>query len=222
VIIKDIQAKAVLFFVCASVFTACANASLYNDPAAMADFTGRTPFEITQLDSYLRVDVEYAVYVPGTYPGRDFTGGSQYIYAYQVFNSSRSNVAVDFFSVGLTGGAGADLIYTDDTYGYNPQAGVEPSISHVFAQSTGFVFADQNLNPRKWSSVLIFSSVYSPTMGVGTVSGGGLCGMGILVTPSTVPEPATILMIGSGLILLNLRRKCTALKTGRWKITGTK
>jgi hypothetical protein len=223
VFLKDIQVKTVLLFVCAFVFAACADASLYNDPAAITGFTGRASFDISQLDSYLRVDVEYAVYAPGTYPGQDLTGGSQYIYAYQVFNSNRSNVAVDFFSVEIISGASADLIYADDTYGYGPGSGIEPSSLHIFAQSAGFVFASQQLNPRKWSDVLIFSSVHSPTMGVGTVTGGGLCGMEILVTPSTVPEPATILMIGQGLLMLiNRKKHSAASKTGYQKIVAIK
>jgi hypothetical protein len=229
VVIKDIQVKTVLLFVCVSVFAACADTPLYNDPAAMTGFTGMASFDISQPDSYMKVDVEYAVYAPGTYPGHDLTDpnhgltdDSQYIYAYQVFNN-KSNVAVDFFSVGIISGASADLIYTDDTYGCSPGTGEEPSFLYMFAQSAGFIFADQGLNPRKRSDVLIFSSIHSPTMGVGTVSGGGLSNMGDLPTPSIIPEPATILMIGPGLlILINRKRHSAASKTGRQKIVGTK
>jgi len=58
-------------------------------------------------------------------------------------------------------------------------------------------------------------------MGVGTVSGGGLSGMGTLTTP--IPEPATILMIGPGLLMLiNRKRHSAASKTGRQKIMITK
>ncbi|OHB59067.1 MAG: hypothetical protein A2173_08190 [Planctomycetes bacterium RBG_13_44_8b] len=216
---KDVHVKTVLLFVCAAVFAAGADASLYNDPAAMTGFTGRASFDISQSGSSLRVDVEYAVYAPGTYPGIDLTGGSQYIYAYQVFNSNRSNVAVDFFSVEIISGASADLIYADDTYG----SGIEPSSSHIFAQSAGFVFAAQNLDPRKWSDVLIFSSVHSPTTGVGTINGGGLCGMEVLATPSAVPEPATILFIVPGLLIsTNRKRHLSASKTGCRKIVTIK
>ncbi|MBN1787681.1 MAG: hypothetical protein JW806_04735 [Sedimentisphaerales bacterium] len=204
-ITKGILTKTIFLFVCVFVFTACVDASLYNDPAAIPGFTGRTPFDVSQLGSSLRVDVEYAVYAPGTYPGQDLTGGNQYIYAYQVFNSSISNVAVDFFSVGLSDSTDADLIYVDDTYGHSPGSGIEPLFVNIFSQSAGFIFAGEPLNSRKWSDVLIFSSSGPPVMGIGTVSGGGLSDMGAL--PTVVPEPATITIISSGLLMLISRKR---------------
>ena len=207
---KNIGAKTIFLLACAVVFAACADASLYSDPAAMAGYTGRTSINIIQSGVELKADVEYAVYAPGTYSGNDLTSGNEYIYAYQIFNSLKSDVAVDFFSVGIISPATVSTIYTDDTYGYNPGTGVEPLLSKIFAQSAGFVFAGQNLNPRQWSSVLIFSSVHSPTIGFGTVSGGGLCGMGSLPTPAILPEPATIVMIMPALLALRNKNKNTA------------
>ena len=194
-------------------FALITEGSLYNDPAAMTGFADRTSFDITLPGIRLQADVEYAVYAPGTYPGNDLSGGSKYIYAYQIFNSSRPDIAIDFFSVGIISGATVDTIYSDDTYGYIPESAIEPSMSNIFAQSAGFIFAGESLDLKKWSSVLIFSSTYSPTIGFGTISGGGLCGMGDLATPSTVPEPATIVMIAPALLVLVNKSK---------KIKGTK
>ena len=192
------------------IFAVCTDASLYNDPAAMPGYTNKTSFDITLLGIELKADVEYAVYAPGTYPGSDFTGGNEYIYAYQIFNDLKADVAIDFFSVGIIGPATVNNIYTDDTYGYSPPSAIEPAISSIFAQSAGFIFAGQSLNPRRWSSVLIFSSVHSPTIGFGAVSGGGLCGMGSLPTPAILPEPATIVMIMPALLALRNKNKNTA------------
>ena len=203
---KNIKAKTIFFLAGIAVFAAYTDASLYNDPAAMAGYAGITSVNVTQSSIKLKVGVEYAVYAPGTYPGSDLTSGNGYIYAYQIFNDLKANVAVDFFSVGIISPATVDDIYIDDTYGYSPKSAVEPSMSNIFAQSAAFVFAGENLNPRKWSSVLIFRSANLPTIGFGTVSGGGLCGMGDLPTPSIVPEPATIVMIAPALLVLKIKK----------------
>jgi hypothetical protein len=190
-------------------FALIAKGSLYNDPAAMEDFTNKTSFNIAALGSVLKVDVEYSVYAPGDYPGDDVTSGNAYIYAYQIFNSVQSNVAVDFFSVGILSNS-INFVYTDSDYGIS--GGVDP-FAFNFPQSVGYVFIDDALNPGQWSDVLIFSSIHSPTMGFGTVSDGGLCGMGSLATLSVLPEPATIVMIAPALLVLVNKNK---------KITGTK
>jgi hypothetical protein len=212
---KNIKAKTILLLTCAAVFTAGADTSLYNNPAVLPGYTDRISFDITRSGIEMKVHVEYAVFAPGAYPGNDLAGDNEYIYAYQIFNGSRSGVAVDFFSVGIISGAIVNTICSDDTYGDSPGSGVEPSTSNIFAQSAAFMFAGGNLNPKKWSDVLIFSSTSSPTIGFGTVSGGGLCGMGALATPSIVivPEPATIAMIAPALLVLKNKNK---------KITGTK
>lgn len=199
---RNMKTKTIFLFACATVFAVCAKASLYNDPAAMTGFKNKTSFNITMSGSVLKADVEYAVYSPGDYPGDDRTGDSEYIYAYQILNSTQSNVAVDFFSVGILSGSSIDLIYTDTSYGV--LGGTVP-FAFNFSQSAGYVFIRDALNPGQWSDVLIFSSTYSPTIGFGTVSGSGLSGMGSLPTPS-VPEPATILFIAPAIFILRIKK----------------
>jgi hypothetical protein len=209
---KNIWGKTILLAFVA-VFAVCADASLYNDLAAIAGYAGRTSINIIQSDIELKVDVEYVVYAPRTYLGSDLTSGNEYIYAYQIFNDLKADVAIDFFSVGIIGPATVNNIYTDDTYGYSPSFAVEPSMSNIFAQSAGYVFAGQNLNPRRWPSVLIFSSDNGPTIGFGTVSGGGLCGMGALPTPSIIPEPVTIVLIAPAFLAFwNKNKRITRTK----------
>ncbi|MDD5134711.1 MAG: hypothetical protein PHP01_04815, partial [Phycisphaerae bacterium] len=169
---KLFKLTAIIFFASIS-FSLCANGSLYNDPAAMAGFTGTTTFNLSQASSILNVDVEYAVFAPGQYGGDDLSGGGAYIYAYQIFNNSASNVAVDFFSVGIPGDSGIDIVYTDTNYGTS--GGIDP-LAFQFPQSAGYMFMRQSLNPGQNSSVLLFSSDYLPTTGFGAVSGGGLGG----------------------------------------------
>ncbi|MGB8226429.1 MAG: hypothetical protein WCE45_06145 [Sedimentisphaerales bacterium] len=201
---KNIKTKTILLFVCVSIFAVCAEASLYNDPNAMADFKNKTSFSITMSGKTLKADVEYAVYAPGDYQGDDQTDGSEYIYAYQISNSTQSNVAIDFFSVGLIDSSYADYIYTDTTYG--TPGGKDP-FAFSFPQSAGYMFIGDALNPGQWSDVLIFSSTYSPTIGFGTVSGGGLCGMGSLPTPSMLlPEPATIIFLAPTILILRIKK----------------
>ncbi|MGD0784596.1 MAG: hypothetical protein ABR969_02155 [Sedimentisphaerales bacterium] len=202
---KTIKGNITIFLACAItcafVFAVSAEASLCNDPNAMTGFTGRTSFDIMISEA----DVYYAVYAPDTYPGKDLTGGSEYIYAYQIINSPHANVAIDFFSVGISSGVVIDNIYTDNTYG----SGVDPLLSNIFAQSAWFIFADQSLNSREWSKVLIFTSVLSPTMGFGTISGGGASGMAALPTPSMspVPEPATIALLLPAILIFKPNRR---------------
>jgi hypothetical protein len=212
---KTIKRNITIFLACAFVFAASAKASLFGDPAAMTGFTGTTAFNITVSTVILKGNIDYAVYAPGMYPGSDLTGDSEYIYAYQIFTSTKDNVAIDFFSVGISNGTTIDHIYTDNTYGSSPGTGINPSLSNIFAQSAGFIFAAPSLDPRDWSNVLIFTSAYLPTMGFGTISGGGASGMASLPTLSTssIPEPATIaLLLPAILIFTSNRRKITVIK----------
>jgi hypothetical protein len=182
------------------LFCVYADASLMGIPA----YSGTTTFNLSQGTSNLNVDVEYAVFAPGQYTGNDISGGSKYIYAYQIFSKSpASNVAVDFFSVGIPIGGSISAVGTDSTYG--TLGGVTP-LAFNFPQSAGYMFIYSALNPGQHSAVLLFSSVHSPTMGFGTVSGGGLSGMGALPT-ILVPEPLTITLLIPAIMALRNKRK---------------
>ncbi|MFA6175435.1 MAG: hypothetical protein WC765_02520, partial [Phycisphaerae bacterium] len=66
------------------LFCVCANASLIGIPA----YSGTTAFNLSNGTSVLNANVEYAVFAPGQYTGNDISGGSDYIYAYQIFSNS--------------------------------------------------------------------------------------------------------------------------------------
>lgn len=199
-----LKSNLIILLVSIFVCTAVANASLYNDPAAISGYTGISTFAITQSGSTLIVNVEYAVYSPGSYSGLDLSGGSEYIYAYQIFNSSHGNVAVDFFSVGITCGSCIENIYTDSSYG--SLGGVIP-VAFEMPQSASYIFMAASLDPGEHSSVLLFSSIHSPMMGFGSISGGGLAETQALAAPSILPEPATIVMFVPALLVLINKRK---------------
>jgi hypothetical protein len=165
-------------------------------------YSGTTAFSFSQGTSILNVNVEYAVFAPGQYAGSDTSGGTDYIYAYQIFSDSSSTVAVDFFSVGIISGSSINTVYTDSTYG--TLGGVNP-FAFNFPQSAGYIFTPAALNPGQYSTVLLFSSDYAPTMGFGTVSSGGLGGMCALPTPA-VPEPMTIALLIPAIAALRNRK----------------
>jgi hypothetical protein len=196
--------KSVVIFLSVLVCV-CANAALMGIPA----YSGTTQFNLTNGTSVLNVTVEYAVFAPGSYTGNDISGGSNHIYAYQIFSNGTgsslpaSNVAVDFFSVGIPIGSSTNAVGTDP--GYGAPLGVNP-LAFSFPQSAGYMFTLSALNPGQHSMVLLFSSVHTPTMGFGTISGGGMSGMGALAAPSVVPEPVTIALLIPAVLALRNRR----------------
>lgn len=181
------------------LFCVYANASLMGIPG----YSGTTAFNLSNGTSVLNVSVEYAVFAPGTYAGSDISGGSDFIYAYQIFSNSASNCAVDFFSIDIPLGCSINAVGTDT--GYGTLGGVNP-LAFKFPQSAGYMFIYSALNPGQHSSVLLFSSDYSPVMSFGTVSGGGLSGMGALPT-LLVPEPVTIALLIPAIMALRNKRK---------------
>jgi hypothetical protein len=205
--------KSVVIFISVLVCV-CANAlpvPLLGDPAAIPGWTNTTQFNLTNGTSILNVTVEYAVFAAGSYTGNDISGGNDFIYAYQIFNNGTgsslpaSTVAVDFFSVGISMGSSMGTVGIDA--GYGTPSGVNP-MAFNFPQSAGYIFPLplSALNQGQHSMVLLFSSVHAPMAGFGTISGGGLSGMGMLPAPSLVPEPATMALLIPAILVLRKKR----------------
>lgn len=144
-------------------------------------------------------------------------GEGRYIYAYQIKNDEGSlQEAVGYFAI-LLGGAPFDGIGSD-VWETDTQA-VEPSAEY-FVESTGDVvfefksdpeegelLGDDNLEPGMHSYILMFTSNNDWVPGRFQMKGGDL---GDYEPPSpvpTIPEPATILILGMG--------ACTTLITKR-------
>ncbi len=191
-----------------SLATAALAGPLATDSAALASWRGSTVFSGTNGGNTHTVDavVDFAVYEPGNFSlsaalGNPFdvTGGTEYIYAYEVF---RQGVDADIssLSISLIPGAVAD----NSTYaGHDPstpEGGVGP-ISANFIPGVGF---GPKLNVR-WnfipamtganhSDILFFASPFGPQLLQSTIGGTSTtAAMALLPTP--VPEPGTCLLL---------------------------
>ena len=160
------------------------------------------------LGATIDVDVEYAVYQAGDYEdsGTDPSGGTEYVYAYQIFNDLAGDVLVSSFSVGLDSAADPDDIGSDA--GSGTAGGTAPSAS-AFSGSpptsaVWYFFNDTIDPPGEYSEVLIFTSPNGPQWAPATVMDSGLSDIQNL--PSPIPEPATLALMGLGGAFALIRR----------------
>ncbi len=157
------------------------------------------------------VDVEYAVYQPGDYggSGTDPSDGTEYVYAYQIFNDLAGNEPVSSFSVGLDAGADPDDIGSDA--GSGTTGGTVPSASAFSGSpptSAVWYFYLNTIDPtptNEYSEVLLFTSPYGPQWAPGSLLDSGLSDKHDL--PSPIPEPATLALMALGGLGLLLGRK---------------
>jgi hypothetical protein len=135
-------------------------------------------------------------------------GEGKYIYAYQIKNDEGSlQEAVGYFAI-LLGGAPFDELGSD--VHVNDTEAVEPSAEYFLEETGNIVFefksepeegellGDDNLEPGMHSYILIFTSNNDWVPGSFQMKGGDL---GDYEPPSpvpTIPEPATILILGMG------------------------
>jgi hypothetical protein len=190
-------------------------APLSSDIAAIPAYRGSTPF--ASLDGMLGGSVDYAVYAKGSYDGmykNQFNGS--FVYAYQVFNSDNSKVAIDYFSVGLFDDVQAQNAVYDPTKGTDAPQGSIPFMQFILPQSAIYLFQSDNIGAGEHSLTLLFASDTAPEMAKGAVSGGFTGGATMdLPTPMPsgwiVPEPATFgLLIGGA--FMAIRRKTKGLR----------
>jgi hypothetical protein len=165
----------------------------------------------------LVADVEYAVFAPGDYPGLDPSGGSNYVYAYQILpaldtdgTTILGSTYVSWFSVGLDGDENPSGIGSDPTQAI---LGGQPPDTSAF-QGTPITTAlweyiptVLNVHTGAYSEVLLFTSPFVPEWDNASVSGGfGLQDMESLPSPSNIPEPSLIVLAGLGVAGLIRRR----------------
>ena len=170
----------------------------------------------------IAVDVDYCVYAPGqfelSFPGQDPTGGTEYVYAYQIFNDLDPHPVtmpgfnpdyVGRFSVGLDADEGAG------NGGYVAGTGAAPSdVDTIGAASTqaGWDFTDAQMHYPSVSAVLFFTSPNLPELDTATASGAyptnpQTLPSEMLPSPSNIPEPATLALLGTGITLEAGRRR---------------
>ena len=197
-----------LLLVAGNVVNVARAGPLSTDLNAISGYNDFTSFSENLVDgTIIEATVDYAVYDKGQYPGTVPSGlGGKYIYAYQVFNETSSNINIDFFSVGLKPGAidlATDQSWDDSAYAL--PGGISCTIFIDFigspAEKAGFAFFAGPIGIGQHSEVLLFSSDYEPMYYYGIVAGGALGKL-----PSPIPEPGTIILL-SGFIFLAVKKR---------------
>lgn len=189
-------------------------ALLATDTAALASFRGTQAFTKTISGLTINAAVEYAVYAPGAFSTStalgsptDPSGGTQYVYAYQITNTgSPTQRTIGELSVGLDGDTQSANIGVIGGGGF----GINPTTSAFVPASAPFASAHWIYTPELTSAqvgnVLLFTSPKAPHFFNATILGGALSDQQSL--PSPIPEPASIMVLsGLGMLALGLRRK---------------
>jgi hypothetical protein len=200
------------------------SAILATDVNAMPGFKGTENFDTAApppLLLSLKANVDYAVYAPGmfnlSFPGSDPSGGSHYVYAYQVLSTgTAASRDPAFLSVGFDPGDNAVNIGFVQGFGSDPI----PSFIPV-GGGPDFTSATWNFNPAipdgAASDILFYTSRQGPEYHTSSVQGGGLThesqpgrlNQTGLPSPAPVPEPGTALAALGTVAALLIRRRAS-------------
>ena len=180
---------------------------LWNDPQAMAGWSGTQEFFNTDGDFTIHATVQYAVYAPGQYAGVDPSGGTEYVYAYQVFNTSEPGVEeISKLSIGISLLSGAHNIQFDSSAGApGLPGGIDPSNIRLSGSSARWNFDDNTIFYGGYSTVLLFTSAAGPRWASGSIQDGGLADTRTMPSPSLlteVPEPMTLVLLAAGALCM--------------------
>jgi hypothetical protein len=190
--------------------------------------SGSTPFSkpAAGIQPALSAIVDYAVYAPTTFSTSaalglpaDISGGTEYIYAYQMFNTGvPGNAYITQLSVGLYAGAVSNFATLVSHLSGTPLAGMSPNAWNFNSSTLGNpkVNVYWQFNPSgqlpvgQASDILVFASPNPPSFKSSGISAQMAVGATNLL-PSPVPEPATIVLAGSAavglLVVQKLRRR---------------
>lgn len=173
---------------------------LSTNPFGLPGFTGSVNFAAANVSATM----DYAVFAPGAFGasgGTDPSGGTQYVYAYQVFATGSPFTSA---SVGLVPGS----IAFNDTFSttYPLAGGTAPAVN-VFqgAPPTSFFnLWSPAVGAAGYSAVLLFTSPQSPIYASASVANGAFSNQ--QTAPSPLPEPTSLVLLGIG-SLFALRRR---------------
>jgi hypothetical protein len=207
------------------VLACSANGSLVTDPYGMnggspGQWQNTVRFESSP--KRVSVNVEYCVYAPGqfglSFSGEDPTGGTDYVYAYQIFNTvsphpyPSDKAPVRSFSVGVdqVKDQVANLSYLVDDPNHKYPTGVVLGLD-----SARWNFEDPNdVEYGYVSDILFYTSPFAPYTTLdpnkhkATVRGPSIYLKTIVdVLPTPAPEPATVGLLGAGLFVLTQRAR---------------
>jgi hypothetical protein len=204
-----------------AIFAGPARAGLIaGDLNGLSDWQGTVHFEAAP-SLYLYLDVDYCVYAPGQFglsfgTSADPSGGSRYVYAYQIFNNLPGNPApagqqdyVSTFSVGLTGldenDQAANVGTVAVTGGKNPTLKYfSPSLPAVPSTVTWKYTGTSALKYGSFSNILIYTSPFAPELDNATILG---FYADAHLMPSPMPEPTTVAFLAVGLAAIVWRRR---------------
>jgi hypothetical protein len=189
---------------------------LPTDPDAMPLWQGSASFIGANAGATktLHAKVEYAVYAPGTFAGSaaldtptDPSGGTHYVYAYEVFHLVTGDSTVSNLSVDLVTGA---IPNSWNGIGHDPalpEGGATPVSSNLINGIDGWKDnAKWNFVPGLGtglhSRILLFTSQYEPHMRISSMQGSNTT-LASQLLPSPIPEPATyaLAIIGAASLL---------------------
>jgi len=158
----------------------------------------------------VNADVDYAVFAPGdsfqnflndyNINYTDPSGGTEYIYAYQIDENNGSNPGVVSFTVGLDGDEPVSGPYAIPGTGDQ-----SPSAMDFPGTSAKWDFGGL-LTTGMTSEILLYSSPWGPERDWGTISAGIASGLSNEI-PSPVPEPGTTVLLGLAVAVLSLFAK---------------